>query len=145
MTKLCKWLMVLFIPLFSLILASCGDDDEDEPTPSVTPDSQFIIGEWFQGSHMWLKFDENGTYAGCWGDEENIGTWSYKNGIITVVFNMYKSSTYIGEGNVSCHVKWDSYTQTLVFYDFTESKGQTPLFAYGSGSYPPGQFRRDSW
>lgn len=31
MAKLFKWLMVLFIPLFSLTLTSCGGDDKDEP------------------------------------------------------------------------------------------------------------------
>lgn len=39
MAKFSKWLMVLLIPLFSLTITGCGDDDNDEPNSPDTPNT----------------------------------------------------------------------------------------------------------
>lgn len=69
MAKKLKWLLVLFLPLFSLTLTSCSDDDDNA--------SVSIVGVWVSGSET-LTLGKDGSYRedGTL-NQYRIGTYSY--------------------------------------------------------------------
>lgn len=85
MTKLFKTILPLFLLIlpFSLIVSSCGDDDDDAPAIDIT-------GEWFyesSDSYMFLNF-EKGAFHGEVGDEDTEdGIYTYFRGSYSVSGN----------------------------------------------------------
>lgn len=76
--------MVLLIPLFSLTLTSCGDDDKDEPNNQ----SASIVGTWVDGDET-LKLGKDNSYRedGPLG-QYRIGTFSYNPNTSLMVVNI---------------------------------------------------------
>ena len=54
------WMTILMVAIVSVNLVSCGDDDDDAPTPTTTPS---IIGTWrfdYDGGYELVTFKSNG-------------------------------------------------------------------------------------
>lgn len=73
MAKLLEWLMVLLIPLFSLTITSCGDDNDEPNNQSAS-----IVGTWVD-EDVTLKLGKDGSYRedGYMMGQYRIGTFSY--------------------------------------------------------------------
>lgn len=141
MAKLFKWLIVLFIPLFSLTLTSCGGDDKDEPE---VPKTNFILGEWYSTSvDRWkydctLLFNNDGTYylkcigTGAYDKKilyEERGNFKYSNGSLNTNGSFYKDGVF--ERKVEDHydVIYDEYTSKLII------SGSGWLSVFNKGQY----------
>jgi len=136
-TKLFKWLMVLLIPLFSLTLTSCGDDDKDESEAS-TGNSTYTFSNTQHFSRQWMvsEIEKNGKVSYSFEYDANNcpiavtrGSgifsseilYSYVGNICTYTNteNDGYSYSYKGyfDGNKLIKAEWDEYTITNVTYD----------------------------
>jgi len=139
MKKLSKWLMVLFIPLFSLTLTACGGDDKDEPdnpNPKDNITKDFLIGKWSTNLQTTpigyqyettIEFYKDGTFVfryesdnlPSWGSTSTEylfrGTYTLKNNKLTLQYSAYRDlNTFAGNYTTTCGLYYDNYTAKLV-------------------------------
>ena len=121
--------MVMFIPLFSLTLASCGDDDNDEPDNTNKGDitSSFLEGSWTYNvgeREYGINVFSDGTYTSStwiktyspshpYNYVVTRGNWILKNNKLSLVGSVYFDNEYIDEYKGSFQCFYDKYTNVL--------------------------------
>lgn len=129
MVKLIKWMMVLFIPLISLTLTSCEDDDKDEPI--INDPQKHIVGKWICDEDAFgdpweeplvFVFDANGTGYGWFQEEPYSNRWVFTYTISETKIKFKEYDEYNDE--------WDTYSlryelsnngKSLVIYGYDDN------------------------
>ncbi len=93
-----KYLSYLLLFLLPFVMASCGDDgkDNNDDEPSSGAVSTSIVGQWkrnFSAGYQLYTFERTGRYTLVninidyeWGNWSEIGTWSVKDGVLTLKY-----------------------------------------------------------
>lgn len=110
--------MFIFV---AVAMASCGDDDKDEPD---LPDASFLYGTWEYSllqSHNTIVLSPDGSFEAqiCFGYRPHeeyvlIGIWTYKNGKLSIKCSAYMGDSFYRKVEMDYDIFYDDHINKLI-------------------------------
>lgn len=129
--------MFIFV---AVAMASCGDDDKDEPD---LPDASFLYGTWEYNSsgenayqYNTIELSDDGSFnAQVRGKRMYqqpteyilIGKWTYKNGKLSIKSSAYTGDSFFSRFEFDYDIFYDDHINKLIVSESGDVSYNTPI------------------